>query len=213
MTYAQNLIDRARSFGRDDGGGFIDDADYITWLNEASFDLAARLQLFEEEETTTTSGNSVALPTSPELVEIQYVLLGTSDHVRFVSGEEWDSNVDAGSSPVNTLAQIYDRVISFYPTPAAGTLVTMRYKMLPVLLTVGEDTITLPSHLERKMVEFACSRARYKDGDFNGGNNWNILYEKGLPSVSTGREPLFTQPLQLQRAQNIFDADPRASHL
>ena len=213
MTTAQALIDRARSYGRDDGGGFIDDTDYITWLNEAALDLGARLQLFEQETSTTTSGNSLSLPTSPELVEMTSLLLGTTNYVRFVSSEEWDANTNGSTTPTNTLARIFDEHIEFYPTPTTGTAAKLRYKMLPTRLVNGEDLVALPSHLERKMVEYAASRARYKDGDFDGGNNWNILYEKGLPADSTGREKFFTQPLSLQRSPNIFDADPLARHL
>ena len=213
MTTAQSLIDRARSYGRDDGGGFIDDVDYLNWLNEAALDLGSRLQLFEQETSTTTTTNTLSLPTTPELVEITSLLLGTDDYVRWVSSEEWDANSDAAVTPTNTLARIFDEHIELYPTPTAGTAVTLRYKMLPTRLVNGEDTVALPSHLERKMVEFACSRARFKDGDFDGGNNWNIIYEQGLPAVSNAREKFFTQDLQLQRAQNRFDADPLARHL
>ena len=213
MTTAQALIGRARSYGRDDGGGFIDDVDYMNWLNEAALDLGARLQLFEQEISTTTAGNTLSLPTTPELVEMTSLLLGTTNYVRFVSSEEWDANNKAVTTPTDTLARVFDEHIELYPTPATGTVALLRYKMLPPRLVNGEDTVALPSHLERKMVEFSCSRARYKDGDFDGGNNWNLLYEQGLPGISDGREKFFTQPLSLQRATNIFDADPLARHI
>lgn len=213
MSLLQSLVDRTRTYTRDDGGGYITDTDIIAWLNEAVADLGARLQLFEQETSTTTSGSSLSLPTTPELVEIQDCLLGTTNHVRFVSADEWDANVDSATTPSNTLAQIFDDHIEFYPTPKAGTAVKLRYKRLPTALVNGQDTVEMPRHLERKMVEYAASRARYKDGDFDGGNNWNQLYEKGLPGVSDGRERFFTQDLALQRSANVFDSSSYRSHI
>jgi len=183
-------------------------------LNEAITDLGVRLQIFEQETSTTTTGiNSLSLPTAPGVVEMEDLLLGTQDHVRFVSADEWDANVDAKTVPSNTIAQVFDDHIELYPTPKSGTAVKLRYKRFPIVLVNGEDIVEVPVQLERKLIEYAASRARYKDGDFDGGNNWNIMYEKGLPASSTGREKFFAQPLQVQRLGNIFDADPRASHV
>ena len=213
MTNAQDLIDRASGFGRDSGGGFITPQDYLDWLNEAQVDLAARLQLFEEQVSSTTSGNSIALSTSPELLEIQDLLLGTDDRVEFISSPDWNALLDNGATPTRTVARVFDGNIELYPTPTTGTAYVLRFKRLPTPLIAGEDTVELPSQLHRKAIEYMKAQGRFKSGDFDEGNNWLSLYEQSLPRVSSGRERFFTPPISMTRRPSAMDLQTGARHI
>jgi hypothetical protein len=214
VTTAQDLIDRATTFGRDSGGHFLTPQDYLDWCNEAQTDLVARLELFEQEATALTDGtNAISFPVDPELIEIQELLLDDTDRVEFIGSSLWNQLTDAGTTTVHTLARVYDEHIEFYPTPETGVTVTIRYKRLPTVLTAGESDIEVPRQLERKVVEYMKAQARFKDGDFAAGNNWLGLYEQGLPHVSDGRERFFTKPISIGRAPNTFDVQLGARHV
>lgn len=210
MTTAQDLIDRASGFGRDAAGGFLTSQDYLDWCNEAQVDIIARQQIFEQEAEAFTDGtNAISFPVNPGLVEILELRLGTDVRVAFVDSTLWNINVDAGTTPIGTIARLFDEHIEFYPTPAIDTLATIRYKRLPVPLTTGESVIEVPAQLERKIVEYMKAQARFKDGDFQAGNNWLGLYEQGLAPVSSGREKYYAGPLNFGLEETWFETDAR----
>jgi len=212
MTTLSDVIARARSFGRDSGGGFLQDEDYAAWCNEAQADIAARLKLFEEELTTTvTSGNTLGFPSDPELIEIQDLLLGTEDRVQFVDSVTWDSFSDSGSSPSVTIARVFEGQIELYPTPAIGEAVTLRYKHVPEVVENGSDALSVPTYLERKVVAYMVAMSQLKDGA--DPSPWLDIYEQGLPPVNRGRDQFFTGPLRVTREPNIWDRQLGASHL
>lgn len=210
MTTLDELIQRVRVFSRDSGANYITDEMIMDWLNEAYTDLVARLKLFDEEVSTTTSGgNTLSFPTDEGLLQITSITLGTEDRAVPVDDASWESLTDQGDTPAQTVYRVYENQIEFYPTPASGTTVTLRYKSTPERLNSVTDSHELPAQLERKMLEYAKAQCRFADSDFDGGNNWLVLYEQSLPPLSSGRERFFTAPTFVFRRPDSFDLQGR----
>ncbi len=211
------LIERARSFTRDTAGTFIEDEDLAVWINEAYKDVASRLQIVQREEAWHITGTTLAerqglpLPTSSgnATYEVLSLRLGTVD-VQFVASDLFNDWQDAGDTPPVTIARVFDGQIELYPIPDELTPYTLRYAYVPADLVDPSDEHMLPTHLERKLVEYAVAQAKYKDDDPANGDRWFSRFEQGLPQLSTGRETLQPGPMSFQPAQSWFEADARA---
>lgn len=201
------LVERVRSHSRDDGGSFITDGDIVTWLNEAQTDISARTEVLQHETSGTTSGTIPMPPgTSPEMVEILSLRLGTDD-VEFVSDATWNSWKDLKDNPTNTLGRVFDKVIELYPTPTANTAYVLRYSKIPFELTQSSDEHELPLQFERKLVEFAVAQAKLKDSDPYEASLWLSRYEQGLPQVNTGSRLNFPGPMAFVPDPGPFELD------
>lgn len=211
MTTLIQLKERAKSFGRDTSGGFVTDQDYADWANEASYDLAARLHLFDKEVSGTTATNEIALPpaSNPALIQLDQLTLA-AEIVTFVDPDVFSRAVTNNATFGFTIGRIYADVIRLLPTPKVGTAYVMHYKMLPAEMVNGTDVVTLPAHLERKLVAYMVAMERQKSNEDASG--WFAIYEQDLPSVQVGREKFFPGPLTFTFEPNSFDLDPEAKH-
>ncbi len=212
-----DLVERARSFTRDTSGAFIEDEDLAVWINEAYKDIASRLQIAQREEAwhiggaTPAERQTLPLPTSSgrSTYEVLSLRLGTVD-VQFVNDDLFNDWQDGHDVPPVTIARIFDGQIELYPIPAENTEYTLRYAFVPADLVQASDQHMLPTHLERKLVEYAVASAKLKDGDDATSDRFFARYEQGLPQLSTGRETLQPGPMSFQPAQSWFEQDARA---
>ena len=201
---------RVRSVVRDTAGTFVTDDDINDWLEEANIDLAARLRLLQGEDTGTTTGNSVTLPT--DFIAMHTLRLGTEDDVMFTDDDVWTSYSDEAVSVTNTLGRIWEGAAQLYPTPADGTAYALRYYRTPVAMSDTTDS-ELPVSFHTKMVNYARAHASIKDGEQSQANMYFSLYEQGLPPVSRERERLTPGPMTMRLEPGPFDLDPEARHI
>lgn len=201
---------------RDSVNAYIDLTDINAWLNEAYYDLAARFELLERETAATTAaGFTIALPTTSntETLEILSLRLGSADDVLFVDSQLWNDMKDKGLSPSATIGRVFGANIELYPTPTTGTAYVLRCNYIPAPLASGADVHVLPLQVERKLVEYATAKSKYKDGQLDEGDRLMMLYEQGLPKFNASQTRHHPGPWTLLPEPGPFDLDPDAQHV
>lgn len=214
MTTLGSLIDRSRTFTRDNDGRFVDDDDFVVWANEAVDDLGSRLQLFDHEFTDVTTGSLISIPpsASPVLIDIMSLNLDDDTDVDFTLGNaDFRAAVLQGLTLDHTIGHVFGDTIECYPVPEVGTTYVLRYKKLPVQMESTDDIVPTPRWLDRKLVAYMTAMAFIKEKE--SGADFFSIYEQGLPTVSTGREKFFTPPVAITRRPNTFDMQPGARHV
>ncbi len=212
-TQLTELVERARSQVRDPGGSFILDEDLVIWANEAQTDIAARTEVLQKTVSgqTWAGMGGLSMPpqanVNPEMVEILSLRLGEDD-VTFVSDRTFNDYKDEGAIPATTIGRVFEGTIELYPTPAANITFVLRYSFIPAPLIGSDDVLSLPSQMDRKVVEYMVAQAKYKDGDPAEGDRWLARYEQGLPPLNTGRRLLDPGPMDLHFEPNSFELDP-----
>jgi hypothetical protein len=201
-----------RSVVRDTAGAFISDAEITEWTNEAQLDLAARMELLQEQTTGTTAGNTIALPSN--FLDVIGLRLGTAgDDVAFVDDATWFDFSDAGATPPVTLGRPFGNNLELYPTPVAGTPYSLRHVRKPAVLVNDSDTPEIPEELHVRLVNYDRAHAKFKDGELQEGQTYLALYEANLPASPRGRRRQFPGPLSLAPSPGVIDEDPEARHI
>lgn len=206
-TRASDLIERARTFVRDSAGNYVLDTDLMSWANEGQADLAARLHLFEHSVEDVTTGATITLPptSEPDLVAVDFLSLAGIE-VAVTDQTTWNTySTDALQPPV-TLAVVVGTEIRLYPTPDVGTAFVLRYSMLPDPMEDGEDELSIPRQLERKLVAYMVAMSQMKMND--DASAMFAIYEQGLPQVEVGRERFFVTPMSMTLEPGPFEMDP-----
>jgi hypothetical protein len=188
----------------------VDDTDITAWLNEAIDDLAARTGVVEQRYTGTTSGLTI----SPNAAVERVISLRIDDDVdvAFVDDETWWAWYDSEATPDQTLGRLQDGVIQLYPTPDTGLDWALHAIIIPTHLSAGSDTHELPISFERKMVAYAQSMGKLKEGDLGESDRYMATYEQGLPGVNLERNRQVPGPLNLIPVPGPFDIDADSAH-
>lgn len=173
---------------------YITDQMIDMWLNQAHIDIATRLQVLQESASSTTSGNTITAPAN--YAAVVSLRLGEDD-VEFVSDRVFYSWVDDGGTPDHTLARVYDRTITLYPTPTTGTAYTLEYNKIPQKMTVVTDPSELPFMLQYKAIYFATAMAKYAESEQAEGDRFMLMYESNMPAYPTTREEFQPGPFTL----------------
>lgn len=190
-----------RALLEDSSGTYIADGELEDWINEAYLDIAARERLLTAETSGTTSGNSIALPDT--FVSVITLRLGTTD-VQFVDDDTWWAYSDQASSPDTTLGRVFNETIELYPTPSTGTAYKIRYVKKPTALSAGADVPAIPEELHKKLVFYAVSRGKLKEGQEGMSDRYMAMYEEGLASLNS-RSRVVPGPLFITMSGGPFD--------
>jgi hypothetical protein len=156
-------------------------------LNEAYFDLNARLRLNKKVAAgTTSSTGTIPLPT--DLVEHQNLYFG-SVLAQFVDTDTFLSFSKAGVLAYNesdvgaTLARVGDAVIETYPAVVSLDY-TWEYVARPTEMLNENDTPDkLTMELIPRIINFARAHAKWQEGEEAEGSKYMALYEQGLPGA------------------------------
>lgn len=211
-TFTQ-LVARVRSMIPDADGDFVTATDLGTYINEAYFDLADRLECVTREFTGTTSGNTIALPpTGSEVVKRVQSLRVDGADVVFVDDAEWNSFADTTDDPGFVVGRVFAGSVELYPTPATGTDYSLRVVIVPETLA-GSDVHELPIWCERKMIDFGAYRSFVKMDEMRRAENFIATYEQGLPAPTIGKDRDIPGPLTIVPIVGPFDLDPDAKHI
>lgn len=194
---------------RDESRSFVTNDDVLDWLNEAYFDLNARMRFLRSEALGTASGD-ITFPADPAVLEILSLRLGTDD-VDFVDDDVFNSWSDDGATPANTLGRVFERVIQLYPSPTASDY-TLRYVREPTQLVEDTDVPELPEHLQVKLIRYAQAQAFLKMDQSNEFTAFLGMYEQGLPPPPGVAKPINPGPLQVSYEKGPFDIDPQSRH-
>lgn len=207
------LIERARSVTRDSDSSYVTPEDYTNYANEAITDLGARLELFDDERTTTATGlETYGFPTDVDVVEPLHLYV-VDVEVEWVDDVTFDAWKRLGNTPTGTLGRIFERQFELYPAPAAGTTLKFRFKRLAGMLQNGSDLHELPLQLESKVVAWMKFSALMKLGRTDDASAYYTIYNEGLPSIDTGKRASMPLPLQIQIEPGPFDLDVEAQHI
>lgn len=200
---------------RDNTGHFIEDWELDTWINEAYYDVAARLRTYRKEITELTSGaaqfTSGRLAFPSDLVEVQSLRLG-SDTVVWVADDVWNSYVDDAADVLgNSIGTVWLDEFELWPTPEDNASYTLRYAAYPAALAQQDDAPYLPRDMHPKLVNYARSMALMKDHNPYAGNYLD-MYERNLPEPPTGVIRTRPGPRSFQMDAGPFDNDWETTH-
>lgn len=207
--HLRELRDRVFTTVRDLSREFVTNDDVDDWLNEGYFDLNARLRFLRQEATGTVTGN-LTLPTSPRVLSVLSLRLG-SDDVEFVDEDVWNSYLDAGATAAHSIAYVFEGDIYIYPSPA-GASYTLRYVREPTILSADTDEPELPAHLQVRLIRYAQAHAFLKLDQPNEFTAYLALYEEGLPAPPGVVKPINPGPLVVSYEKGPFDLIPESRH-
>ena len=176
------------------------------WLNEAQEDLANRLKITTKYVAgTVTAGGTVPLPA--DLIEVRALRLGTDNTaLEFPDDDVFFNAVEnAGAPQPNTLARITAGVIEILPVPADTTTYRMRYVYRPVDMTADADISPLPIELHIRMVQYARSHGKLREGEQAQAESYMAMYERGLPPPPLGQFRVNPGPVSVGYQPGPFD--------
>lgn len=206
MADLTELRSRVRALLEDSAGNYIVDGEIDDWLNEAYLDISARERLLHAETSGTTSGNSIALPST--FVSVISLRLGTTD-VHFVDDDLWWAYSDEAADPDTTLGRVFNETIELYPTPTTGTAYKIRYVKKPTALSAGADVPAIPEELHKKLVFYATSRGKLKEGQEGMSDRYLAMYEEGLSPLNS-RSRVVPGPFNITMQAGPFDTSESA---
>lgn len=200
-----NLQDDVYAALRDSERVFIAAASVTSWLNEAYFDLCARLRLPEVTGTGTTSATgTIALPADfvePKRLYVNDVMLTWVDRDVFLS---YKLN---GETPKVTIFTIWADTIETYPA-AESQSYSLEYTGQPTQLSAGGDTPdSLPPETHMRLVQYARSLAKMAEGELEEAAMFMQQYERGLPDLPRAGYRSIGGPVSLIPIPNIIDGE------
>lgn len=157
--------------------------DYL--LNEAYYDLNARLRLKKLTATGTTSTTgTLAFPS--DLVEIQNLWIeGISP--AFIDDDTFLSFAQSGVIPygdnglATTMARVNGTTIETYPMVDSASY-ELEYVARPASMVSDNDTPAyLTMELVQRIVNYARAHAKFSEGESAEGASYMAMYEQGLP--------------------------------
>lgn len=168
-AYAE-LRERVYSYVNDSTRTFITESDVDMWIQEGLDDISSRLRMSQGEVTDTTTG-TIEIPA--DMVEPISLLVG-SGYVSWVSDNTYAQAIESDIGPV---ARVFNGQVEVTPVPEETTY-TLRY------WSMASDTSLIRGNLKVRLVNYAVSRAKAKEGDFGASEHFLGLYERGLPAPS-----------------------------
>lgn len=208
LTALQNDVYAAL---RDSERVFIDATTVTSWLNEAYFDLCARLRYPEVTGTGTTSATgTIALPA--DFVEAKRLYAtnadGTEEVLTWVDSDVFLSYSLTGDNPLGGgIFRIWDDTIETYPALESQAY-TLEYTGQPTQLSSGTDKPTdLPPELHMRLVQYARGLAKYAEGEMQEGDRYMQQYERGLPDLPRAGWRRVAGPITLIPSPTIVDGE------
>lgn len=193
---------------RDSERAFVQEEEVGEWLNEAYLDIAARARITKKAATGTLSGTgTLTLPSDfIELTNfsVETDVTGVFFQPEFTSDDIFLSYKNAGVDPAYTLARIFNGTIETYPV-CASKAYSLEYVYKPTALVNGTDTPTLPQELHVKMIHYARSHAKFKEGELEEGDRYMALYVENLPMMPSAGMRERPGPLDLVLEPGWYD--------
>lgn len=196
------LREKVYTVTRDSGRDFITEDDVDLWIQEAMDDLSSRLHLVQGSTSSTTSGNTIAIPDDyVALIWLEITKSGAgNDYVHWVDEDVWNYHSEVGADPGVWYGRPFNGNFEIYPTPDTGTAYEMRFwKSTDSSLTEFTGT------LKTRIVNYARAHAKYKEGEFQAGDRYMGLYEEGLPSRNDRGRHHHPGPLTIVPLGGPFD--------
>jgi hypothetical protein len=186
---------------RDSARTFVTEGDVDLWIQEAIDDLSARLYLVQNSKASTTSGNSIALPS--DYLELIWLKIASDDedYVHWVDNDTWNRYQEEEAAPNRWLGRVFNNSIEVYPTPDTGTAYTLRYWAA----SPSGSLTNFNSSLRLRVVNYAKSQALYKTGDFAAADRFYDRYERNLPPPNDTSKNHPPGPINLYPIPSYFD--------
>lgn len=176
-------------------------------LNEALFDLNARLRIKRATATGTSSAAGViTVPT--DFVEVLDLWFDNpAIQPELTSDGVFNSYAKRGAStPSNYLARVFGATIETYPEIASAAY-TLEYVARPTMLDLDTDRPTdLSPEMTPRLVAYAQAKAKWQEGETEEGNQYMAMYEAGLPGSPRMTNYLRPAPMTMFPAAGPFDA-------
>lgn len=124
--------------------------------------------------------------------------------MKFVDDDLWWAYSDDAADPEVTLGRVFNETIELYPTPEVGTAYKIRYVKKPTALSAGGDAPAIPEELHKKLVFYATSRGKLKEGQEGMSDRYMAMYEEGLAPLNS-RSRVVPGPLTITMERGPFD--------
>ena len=170
---------------RDTERSFVESWFVDAMLNEAYLDLNARLRLYQQVDTgTTTATGTIAYPSDMIEPTALWITDAQSNalELQFVDDKVFNSWARPGNNtPAAYIARVFSQTIETYPA-----LESLAYRLefiaRPAALAQDTDTPTaIHPELEPRLVNYAIAKAKWQEGEVQEGNQYMAMYEAGLP--------------------------------
>jgi hypothetical protein len=164
----EELRERVYAYFRDSAREFITPSDVDQWLQEGLEDLSSRLPLAQKEKTGTTTGT---IPIPADLVDPVTLRVG-ANYASWTPDATYNAATDGD---IGLIARVFNGSFEVSPVSDA-TAYTLRY------WSMSADVSLIRGNLKIRLVNYAVSRGKAKEGEFQASEYFLGLYERGLPS-------------------------------
>lgn len=167
---------------RDNERDFVEPWFVDAMLNEAYFDLNARLRIARLTATGTSSSLGVITIPADFVEVIDLWFDNPAIQPEITSDAIFNSYAKRGAStPVTVLARVFNNTIETYPKIASAAY-TLEYVERPTQMIQDVDKPTILSpEMTPRLVAYAQAKAKWQEGEVEEGNQYMAMYEAGLP--------------------------------
>lgn len=191
---------------RDGQREFIEPWAVDTWLNEAYFELNARLRIKRLVATGTSSASGVITVPADFVEETDLWFTNPAIQPEFTSDGVFNSYAKRGASPSNYLARVFGATIETYPVIASAAY-SLEYVARPAAMSADTDKpVELSPEMTPRLVNYVIAKAKWQEGEVEEGNQYMAQYEAGLPGPTRMLNYLRPAPLTMFPVSGPFDA-------
>lgn len=199
---------------RDNERSFVEPWFVDTMLNEALYDLNARLRIKRSTAISGSGGvgNSHAttgvITVPSDFVEVTDLWFTDSAIQPEITNDAvFNSYARRGANtPVVYLARVYGATIETYPL-LLDEPYRLEYVARPTAMALDTDRPTdLSPEMTPRLVAYAQAKAKWQEGEIEEGNQYMAMYEAGLPGSPRMTNYLRPAPMTMFPAPGPFDA-------
>lgn len=197
---------------RDNERSFVEPWFVDAMINEALYDLNARLRIRQQVDTGNTSSTGT-IPYPSDMVEVMGLWItdvnGSAQPLQFVTQDVFNSWARPGgsmTSPSAYLARVFGAIIETYPVFATRPY-RLEFVGRPAELAQDTDRpVDLHPEMTPRLVSYAQAKAKWQEGEVEEGNQYMAQYEAGLPGPPRMLNAIHPEPLLFVPEPGPFDA-------
>ena len=171
-------------------GSYPTDAECMSWMNEAAYQIAEETSCFREEATGSvdvSESTVVSLPSN--WIRGRSFVWDTAGAYRRLTYVEVEDLLESGYNIATTGTPhywyVYNETIQFYPVPSSDANYKLWYIKAPTALTATSSTPEIDTHHQRLLVLFAAYRFWMKEEEPTMAGGFWGEFQEGMARFKT----------------------------